>query len=123
MPVSKGKLFQHQEEETNIDECAVRSSAPTTLPKPDRCLPKIAEFWWEFSVSAARPNCTSNFSKLCPWPIWLPFFLPTPCWQEYMYSKGFSTVLMSGVLCLLMLQCKDKPESEIPLWETQTRFS
>lgn len=97
--LAKGNYFNTKKKKTNIDECAASSSALTKLLKPDRCLPKIAAFWWEFSASAARPNRMSNFSKLCPLPIWLPFFLPTSCWQKYLYSKGFSAVLMSGVLC------------------------
>lgn len=123
MPLSERKLFQHQEEEINIDECAARSSAPSRLPEHDCFLPKIAAFWWEFSASAARPNRMSNFSKLCPLPIWLLFFSPHSLLAGALVQQRlFCCINIRCALLLLMLQCKDKPELEIPPRETQTRL-
>lgn len=39
-PLSKGKLLQHKEEETNIDEHAVKSRAPIRPPEPNSTIQK-----------------------------------------------------------------------------------
>lgn len=78
-------------------------------------LPKIAAFWWEFFASAAQPNCKSNFSKLCPLPIWLPFFPPQSLLSGVVVQQRlFLGINVRCTLFLLMLQHKEQARSWNP---------